>query len=436
MSLATVAFLVVCMTAVSAVAGVEPLAAAAAETAAAGPPTVTGLAPDFGSTAGGAKVTIEGTGLRRADEVDFGGLKATGLVVSSNTKLFATAPAGGVGAVDVRVMTPSRTSAVTSADVFTYVDLTPGSVEITPEFPDSSCEGDQDVATWAPPAIRKTIVGFQVVVGQFTDSTPTFQTYVLGPDSDSQPFVAVNGENDVLVSTITNKGVSPSPFGSAELTGFGVPEAMDWNDSGPSLVSDGSSTVAFEWAGPPENSVTGGDVSADTVTITQQPGGQTVNIPASVDGVTATFSGLTDGAAYTYSDTVADGCGSSSDSDASPQFTPGVTPSVSGSPPPAVVGTPYSYALTVTGDPVPALSVTSGELAPGLGVGADGTISGTPTEPGTYDVTVTAENGVGIQFFTSGQASESFTITVDQAPPMTGASSNAAGPLGRPSSWS
>jgi hypothetical protein len=145
---------------------------------------------------------------------------------------------------------------------------------------------------------------------------------------------------------------------------------------------------------------------------------------------------LTDGAAYTYSDTVADGCGSSSDSDASPQFTPGVTPSVSGSPPPAVVGTPYSYALTVTGDPVPALSVTSGELAPGLGVGADGTISGTPTEPGTYDVTVTAENGVGIQFFTSGQASESFTITVDQAPPMTGASSNAAGPLGRPSSWS
>ena len=253
--------------------------------------------------------------------------------------------------------------------------------------------------------------------------------YVLGPDSDSQGrFVAVNGENDVLVSTITNKGVSPSPFGSAELTGFGVPEAMAWNDSGPNSVSDGSSTVAFEWAGPPESSVTGGDVSADSVTITQQPGGQTENVPASVDGVTATFSGLTDGAGYTYSDTVSDECGASSDSDASSEFTPGVAPSVSGSPPPAVVGAPYSYTLDVTGDPFPTLSVTSGELAPGLGIGADGTISGTPTEPGTYNATVTADNGVGIQFFTSGQASESFTLTVDQAPSMTSAPSPRCGP--------
>jgi hypothetical protein len=232
---------------------------------------------------------------------------------------------------------------------------------------------------------------------------------VLGPDSDSQPFVEVNGETEVLVSTITPRGVSPSPFGSSELTGFGIPEAMDWNESGPNSVSDGSSTVAFEWAGPPESSETGGDVSSDTVAVTQEPGGETENFPASVDGLTATFSQLTDGDSYTYSDTVSNECGTSGDSGVTPTFTPGVTPSMSATPPAAVVGAPYSYTLAVT-----------------------------PTEPGTFDATVTADNGVGIQFFTSGQVSESLTMTVEQIPSKTSSPSGHPGRLivGSTSPWS
>lgn len=164
-------------------------------------------------------------------------------------------------------------------------------------------------------------------------------------------------------------------------------------------------------------------MSADTVEVTEMPDGQTDDVPASLQGVNPAFSGLTDGSPYTYTDTVSDECGTSAPSDPSPEFTPGVTPSLTGSPSPGVVGDPYDFALTVTGVPAPDLSVTGGALPPGLSVGDDGTISGTPTVPGTYEATVTATNDVGIQFFSSGQASDSFTMTVDQAPAITSATS-------------
>lgn len=387
--------------------------------AASGPPTVTGIAPDFGSTAGGTTLTIEGTGLGRTSEVLVGGYRATGLVVSSSTTISITTPPKAAGTANVRVIAPSGSSDRTSSDLFDYVHLAPGTVEITQEFPGRSCAGDQDVATWVPPDDTPALVGFQVVVDQFTDSTPQSQTFTLGPDEESVPFVEVNGSTDVLVSTITADGVSPTPFGTADLTGYGIPEAMDWNESGGNSVSGGSATVAFEWAGPPQNSVTGGDVSADTVEITEAPVGQTEDVPASLEGVTPAFSGLTAGSPYTYSDTVSDECGTSAASEPSPEFTPGVTPSITGNPSTAVVGDAYDYALAVTGDPAPDLSVTAGALPPGLSLGDDGTISGTPTVPGTYDATVTAANDVGIEFFSSGHASDSFTMAVDQAPAIT-----------------
>jgi hypothetical protein len=164
------------LAAISAVAGSEPRAEASP-----GPPTVTSLGPNFGSTAGGTTVSIEGTGLGRTSEVEFGGLSATNLVVSSSTTVTATAPAEAPGTVDVSVITPTGTNAVTNADLFTYVDLAPGSVDITPELSDLSCEGDRDVATWVPPKGHKKIVGFQVVVGQFTDSLRRFRPSCSGP---------------------------------------------------------------------------------------------------------------------------------------------------------------------------------------------------------------------------------------------------------------
>src|SRR5262249_38608710 len=66
-----------------------------------------------------------------------------------------------------------------------------------------------------------------------------------------------------------------------------------------------------------------------------------------------------------------------------------------GPPPPATLGTPYSFTLIASGSPAPSFSLTAGALPPGLTLASNGLISGTPTAAGTYgDITVTASNGV------------------------------------------
>jgi hypothetical protein len=262
------------------------------------------------------------------------------------------------------------------------------------------------------------LTGFFVLIQQFYDSGPVVTHFNLGPDQSSLPFTVINGETTVLVFTITPAGVSRRPFGGATQTGLGVPMAMSWNNTGTNSVEGGSATVSFIWGGPPQASETGGDVADDTVDVTASRGAGTEGIPASVEGVTANFAGLTDGKAYAISDTVSNVCGTSS-AQFAPEFTPGVAPSISGTPDAGQVGDPYSYPLAVAGDPTPHLSVTQGALPPGLSLSRDGTISGTPTTPGSYDATVTATNDVGIKDISTGQASDSFSIEITEVPTIT-----------------
>ena len=80
----------------------------------AGPPTVTGLART--RIDGRGRSDYRGPDLGRADEVEFGGPKRRRSRRRSSTTVFADgAPPLLVGVVDVTVMTPSGTSAVTSA---------------------------------------------------------------------------------------------------------------------------------------------------------------------------------------------------------------------------------------------------------------------------------------------------------------------------------
>ena len=84
-------------------------------------PTVTTVAPVKGPTVGGTKVTITGTHLAGAKEVKFGSVSATNVVIVSSTSTTATAPAGVPGTVDVTVTTIGGTSALSSADQYTYI---------------------------------------------------------------------------------------------------------------------------------------------------------------------------------------------------------------------------------------------------------------------------------------------------------------------------
>jgi len=74
-------------------------------------PTVTGIAPAFGPTAGGTTVTITGTNFTGAGAVNFAGTGATTYTVVSATQITATSPAGSAGPVNVTVVTSGGTSA-------------------------------------------------------------------------------------------------------------------------------------------------------------------------------------------------------------------------------------------------------------------------------------------------------------------------------------
>ena len=58
------------------------------------PPTVSGVSPNSGTTAGGTAVTITGTNFAAGATVTFGSTAATNVVVASATQITATAPSG------------------------------------------------------------------------------------------------------------------------------------------------------------------------------------------------------------------------------------------------------------------------------------------------------------------------------------------------------
>ena len=92
-------------------------------TATSAAPTIGGLAPMTGSSAGGTIVTITGSGLGHAGSVTFAGRPASGLHRISDTQLQVTTPAGS-GTAPVAVITPNGTSMPSATAQFTYVAAT------------------------------------------------------------------------------------------------------------------------------------------------------------------------------------------------------------------------------------------------------------------------------------------------------------------------
>lgn len=92
-------------------------------------PTVTGVSPATGSTAGGTSVTLTGTGFIGATSVTIGGTAATGLNVLNATTITCTTPAHAAGTASVLVTTPGGTN--TANTLFTY-RAPPAAVATTP----------------------------------------------------------------------------------------------------------------------------------------------------------------------------------------------------------------------------------------------------------------------------------------------------------------
>ena len=104
-------------------------------------PTVTGVSPTSGPTAGGTSVTISGTGFAAGATVTFGGTNATGIVVTNSTTITATTPAHAAGAVDV-VVTSNGLSG-TKASAFTYNAPSGETVLLADDFNNGSINTSQ-----------------------------------------------------------------------------------------------------------------------------------------------------------------------------------------------------------------------------------------------------------------------------------------------------
>ena len=107
-------------------------------------PTVTGVAPPTGSTAGGTTVTVTGTGFTGAAKVTFGAVAAASYVVVSDTQITAVSPAQAAGTRDIVVTTAGGTkTAVAAVDQFSYVVPVPTVTGVAP--PTGSTSGGTTV---------------------------------------------------------------------------------------------------------------------------------------------------------------------------------------------------------------------------------------------------------------------------------------------------
>ncbi len=160
-----------------------------------------------------------------------------------------------------------------------------------------------------------------------------------------------------------------------------------------------------------------------TVTATGYPaatfGASGLPFWARLDSTTGLLSGTpptADGSPFTVTLTAANGVSPSANQTFTITVLQTDLPAITNGPPPAVatVGSNYAFTWTATGYPFPTFALTSGSLPPGLALSSSGALTGTPITLGSYSGTVTASNAAG-------SASQSFSITVNQAPVITSA---------------
>lgn len=338
-------------------------------------------------------VAITGAGFASATAVRFGTTAATAFTVESDTSITATVPAGvAAGTVDVTVANPNGTSATSEASRLTVTAATIGI---------------------APASIPSATVGS--AYSQTLTATGGVAPYAFAVTSGTLPEGLVLSATGVLSGTPTADGTSTFSIG-----------AVDSNDSG----DQGTRSYSLE-VRPAVPTVSGIDPASGSAY-----GGTTVTvIGTGFTGATAVAFGDVAAASFrvesdttitatspagtvgTVDLTVTTAGGTTAAGAADDfRFTAPVVTVTTAALPDGKQGTAYSQTLTADGDASDtyAFTVSDGTLPKGLELRDDGTLTGTPTASGTFDVTVTA---TGVDGY-SGSADYSLTI-VSSVPTIT-----------------
>jgi len=363
-------------------------------------PIVTALSPTLGPAAGGTTVTITGTNFTGASSVRFGVVAATAFTVVNPSTITATSPAG-TGTVDVTVTTPEGTSVTSAADQFTFIAL-PALTGVSPS--------SGPVAGGTTVTITGTNFNGATAVKFGTTSATSFT--VISPTSISATAPAGTGTVDVTATTVggtsattaadqyfyvVSATTTASPISAAAGTAFSG-QVATFTDNAGEVYPVVSFTATINWGD--------GSTAAGTVA---QPGG--VGTAYIVTGNhTYAIGGL-----YTFTVTVTPALGTPAPgtNTATVSQVPAITSASSAT---FAVGTAGSFTVTASGYPAPTFSKT-GALPTGVTLSSGGVLSGTPAAGtgGVYTFTITASNG------NSPNATQTFTLTVDQAPAITSA---------------
>ncbi len=231
-------------------------------------PTVSSISPSAGPLDGGTLVTITGTGFTASAGVEFGTTMATNVTVVSNTTITASSPPG-TGTLGVTVTTSSGTSAISPADVFTYVPaptvdgLSPtkgplgGGTLVT--ITGTGFDGATAVVFGTSPATDVTVVSDTTVTAEcpagtgMPDVTVTTPGGMSAPNSAYQfnyvPAPAVSGLS-VIGSTAPSGPTAGGTMVTINGTGFTGATAVDFGNNSAMILSISSSGTSLTAVSP------------------------------------------------------------------------------------------------------------------------------------------------------------------------------------------
>ena len=417
-------------------------------------PTVSGVTPAEGGTAGGTTITVTGTNFTSGSTVTVGGTPATGVTIASATSLTAVTPAGTAGPATVQVTNAAGVGTTTGS--FTYVGAPTASAQtvstafqtargITLAGTDSNTparalsyaitaapargtlSGTAPNLTYTPAAGARGTDSFTYTASNgVSTSAPATVTVTIGDPTLTIAAPPASGTvGTAYTATLSTTG-GTAPYRYA-VTAGALPAGLTLATGG-TLSGTPTSAGAFAFTVTAEDS-TGGNppvAQSQTFTITIGRGAQTVRFTSTppagaiVGGtylVAATASsGLTPviaidaGSRAICSITgnsvrfdqvgtcvvTASQAGDTSFDPATPvqQSIAIGAPTIALSPatlPTPQVGIAYSQRLTASGGTAPyAFAVTAGALPTGLTLASDGTLSGTPSAAGSFTYTITA----------------------------------------------
>ncbi|WP_157521701.1 DUF7507 domain-containing protein [Herbidospora cretacea] len=377
------------------------------------------LSATSGTIAGGGSVTVSGSNLTGATAIEIGttaeqqaGTPVVLLPCSSviTTNCFV---ANANGTLTIPSM-PSRPSAaavtvtvvtqgVAGAAAYTYTSA-PG----TPAAPTATAGATSATVTWAAPAPNGSPITGYVVTPYLNGVAQPPVSYPSTATTQTLTGLTAGASYTFTVAAVNAIGTGTASPQSNTVVPYTVPGRPTIT-----AATAGDLSATLTWSPPASN---GGSAITGYVVTPYLNGVAQTPVSYSSTATTQTVTGLTAGAAYTFTVTAVNAAGPGLPSTPSATVTPNANPQLTFGPPPGgQVNVAYSVPLTMTGGTAPITwSISAGSLPPGVTLNpSTGLLSGTPTTAGTYSFTVRIVDA-------SGQSdTRAATVTIAAAPVLT-----------------